>query len=248
MSLGKTVTSVKSDGVHVVDTLDPSKTDFIPSDLVVVNADLPFATQTLINAGEGAKPRYDWDDKFDFSSGVIAFHWSVDKALDDLNTHNVFLVANNRAQATESWRAVRSPDMPTDSAVEPFNFYVHRATKTDPSAAPEGCDSIMVLVPCSTLTHQEEYANLPRAEAIEMYKEQFNEEVISAARNAVLQRLSALKSLEDLRDHILDEVVDTPATYGDLYNIGAGTPFSLVGFVSLCFERLDIFLDMFMNT
>ena len=38
-----------------------------------------------------------------------------------------------------------------------------------------------------------------------------------------------LKGLENLRDAILDEVVDTPGSYADYYNVGAGVPFGLVG-------------------
>ena len=226
--LNTTVTRVESDGVYARGSEIDSQESFVPADLVVVNADLPYATETILSDEIGVSAGYDWDDRFDFSSGVIAFHWSVDKVLDDLNTHNVFLVASSRSQAQASWRVLRPSSFADTDEVEPFNFYVHRASKTDPSAAPDGCDAILVLVPCRTLVRNEDYARLPRERAIQLYKEQFDDDVVSAAREAVFKRLAAIDSLRNLQDHIIDEVVDTPGTYADLYNVGAGTPFAMV--------------------
>ena len=113
----------------------------------------------------------------------------------------------------------------------PFNFYVHRASLTDSTAAPEGCDAVMVLVPCPTLMRNKDFASLSRNEAIEAYKQQFNEDVVNDAREAVFQRLSVLDGLENIEDFILDEVVDTPASYADYYNVGAGVTFGLVSFL-----------------
>jgi len=84
-----------------------------------------------------------------------------------------------------------------------------------------------VLVPCETLTRKPEYASLPRNKAIRSYKAQFDEAYIDRVREAVLERMAVTESLSQIRSHILDEVVDTPATYADAYNCAAGTPFGL---------------------
>ena len=95
-----------------------------------------------------------------------------------------------------------------------------------------------MLVPCPTLSRDEEYTGLHREDAIEKYKEQFDEEFISSTRNNVLDRLAAVSSLKDLKRHIVDEVIDTPGTYADQYNLGAGTPFALShGFSQLSVTR-----------
>lgn len=237
---GATVTKVTEEGVHFIDN-QTNERKFLPSDLVLINADLPFATETLLKedkeGGETGRESYDWNDKFDYSSGVIAFHWSIDKELSDLNTHNVFLIAENEEQSRASWRALRNDDG-ENTEVEPFNFYVHRASKTDPSAAPGGCDAILVLVPCQTLKRNPDWASLPRDEAIMRYKRQFDTTVVLKARDAVLQRLSAIESLKGLEKHIIDEIVDTPGTYADQYNVAAGTPFALShGFGQLSLTR-----------
>lgn len=244
----KIVTKVQTDGVYICNSPgndhSPKEVAFVPADLVVVNADLPYASKCLLSCSDDGdtmpQPRYDWDDSFLYSSGVVAFHWSIDKELVDLNVHNVFLAAAaGRSQSEESWRALRKNGVYHDNGtIEPFNFYVHRPTKCDPTAAPRGCDSLMVLVPCPTLKRMKEYSYLPRQEALRKYKEQFRDELILNMRQAVLSRLAAIKSLVNLKDHILDEVVDTPGTYADAYNVAAGTPFALShGFGQLSFMR-----------
>jgi phytoene dehydrogenase-like protein len=231
------VTGVSNDGVFLAEEAsDGAATNFMSADLVIVNADLPYAKQSLLisqpdhsNAPHNAPlEKYDWDDSFSFSSGVISFHWSLDKVLDDLNTHNVFLAANSRSVAEASWETLRSETNSHNFDDSPFNFYVHRPSKSDPSSAPPGYDSIMVLVPCTTLLRDEECANLPKQEAIERYKLQFSNECVTDVKRAVLKRLAAIDSLKDIESHIVHEAVDTPATWADQFNLAAGTPFALV--------------------
>jgi len=251
---GKTVTRVSENGVWFIDENSGDSEQFFAGDFIIINADLPYATklllrndaQDVLNNSDGERKkrsniRYDWDDKFDFSSGVIAFHWSVNKTCDELKTHNVFLVANNRSEMEKSWNVVRT-NINNVGAFEnegyPFNFYVHRASVVDDTAAPPNCDAVMVLVPCCSLQRMEEFAVLPRNECIAGYESTFDKTYLSKVREAVLSRLSALKGLNDLQNNIVHEVIDTPSRYADLYNVAAGTPFALShGFGQLAFTR-----------
>lgn len=231
------VTSVNDKGVHYVD--NNGHPNFLGSDAVVINADLPYAAKTLLD-GEEPIERIDWDDRYRFSSGVIAFHWSVNKELSDLNTHNVFLSAKTGEEAKRSWdvlfEEIASPWNFQEDA--PFNFYVHRPTKTDPTASPQSYDVLMILVPCPSLKLKQELAFLPRSEAILNYSECFNKEVLEKVRSAVLKRMAAVPSLDNLSKHIIHETVDTPGTYMDQYNVGAGTPFGIShGFAQLSLMR-----------
>ena len=88
-------------------------------------------------------------------------------------------------------------------------------------------DSLLVLVPCPTLALNKTLGSLSREEAIRGYKNQFDESFVSQIRGAVFQRMAKIASLRNLSDMVLDEVIDTPATYADQYNVGAGTPFGL---------------------
>lgn len=158
-----------------------------------------------------------------------------------METHNVFLIAADRAKAESSWSTIRHNDPSVssfDDDAYPFNFYVHRASKTDESAAPGECDSIMILVPCSTLKRDKDLSKLQRDTSISGYKKQFNDEFVSKVRARVLSRLGVLDGLKDLKDHIVDEVIETPAQYADYYNLAAGTPFALShGFGQLSITR-----------
>jgi phytoene desaturase (3,4-didehydrolycopene-forming) len=211
------VTQVTSDGVWT------STGAFHSADLVIVNADLPYAEASLMNKGTNSQREiYDWEDKYRFSSGVVAFHWSVNKKLDMLSTHTVFLAtAEDETAAIQSWETVRS----NARFEEPFNFYVHCPGKTDPSACPEGCETVMVLVPCQILRRAKALANLPREEAVREYRQQFDDKVIETIREAVFKRMQCV--VDNLKNSIISETVDTPATYADNYNLGAGTPFGL---------------------
>jgi phytoene dehydrogenase-like protein len=246
-----TVTGVDSQGVYwCPSSFDDQRSggesrvcknsEFLPADLIVVNADLPYAKASLLlddrHGGHmknrplpSPTERFDWDDSFSFSRGIISFHWSIDKSLHSLSTHNVFLVAGSRLKAESSWQIFRR-QADNDDAINGklFNFYVHRPAETDPLAAPPGCDSITVLVPCRTLLRDEDCAKLHRDEAMEKYKDQFTVEAVSQARRAVLRRLAAVRSLQNLEPHIIHEVVDTPATWADQFHLAAGTPFGLV--------------------
>ena len=115
-----------------------------------------------------------------------------------------------------------------------FNFYVHRSTASDSTAAPENCDSIMVLVPCPSLRRNESLSLVSRDNAIQGYSSQFCDAFIRDMKEAILSRLAVLEGLEDLKQHILHEVVDTPASYADYYNLAAGAPFALVRNLLAC--------------
>lgn len=81
-------------------------------------------------------------------------------------------------------------------------------------------------------------ASADKKEVIDAYKMQFPQRTIDTARELILQRLAKVKGLENLQDFIVDEVVDSPATMADSWNVGAGTPFGLShGFAQLSLTR-----------
>jgi phytoene desaturase (3,4-didehydrolycopene-forming) len=139
--------------------------------------------------------------------------------------------AKSKDDAEKSWNVLRRDTENRSAALtdgEPFNFYVHWAGETDPTSAPPGHEAVMVLVPCQGLQRNQALASFSRDEAIEIYKNQFDEKVVSSIREAVLARLAVVEGLKDLKEYIVDEVIDTPITYADYYNLAAGVPFGLV--------------------
>ncbi|KAL3810455.1 hypothetical protein ACHAXA_010385 [Cyclostephanos tholiformis] len=147
---------------------------------------MEYATETILNKidddnneardDEESRHRetYDWNDKLDYSTGVIAFHRSVSRLVSSLNTHNVFMSANTTtSDAVESWAVIRDDDCDMSRKAShhlflpmkgrPFNFYVHRPSMTDTTACPPGCDSIMVLVSYPT-QRREDRLEIPTEE------------------------------------------------------------------------------------
>lgn len=79
---------------------------------------------------------------------------------------------------------------------------------------------------------------LERKDAIDKYTQQIDSQLVKRVKDVVLERLAVIPSLSNLRNHIVHEVVDTPATYADSYNLAAGTPFGLNhGLAQLSFMR-----------
>jgi phytoene dehydrogenase-like protein len=89
----------------------------------------------------------------------------------------------------------------------------------------KGMDSILVLVPCPTLVRQKELAFVPRTEALAIYEKQFTKEYMDSIRNAINRRIEMI--IPHFSTLILHEVIDTPITYANQYNVGGGTPFGL---------------------
>eukprot|EP00232_Nephroselmis_pyriformis_P014512 CAMPEP_0182896478 /NCGR_PEP_ID=MMETSP0034_2-20130328/26299_1 /TAXON_ID=156128 /ORGANISM="Nephroselmis pyriformis, Strain CCMP717" /LENGTH=113 /DNA_ID=CAMNT_0025030347 /DNA_START=27 /DNA_END=365 /DNA_ORIENTATION=+ len=102
-----------------------------------MNPDLPYAYSLLKSERgekEAARTR-----SLEFSAGVIAYNWSVRGNVKGLRHHNVFLSGEWRG----SWDRATS----ADELKEHPNFYVHCPSRTDPTAAPQGMSSVMVLLP-----------------------------------------------------------------------------------------------------
>lgn len=200
--------------------------DEVCADVVVVNADTPYAYENLLPNAEGQLKTEDADsptvsstasdlDGREYSCGVIAFYWAVDKKVDYLRHHSIFL--GSPVEEVKAWKPITSPaNMP-----EKPNFYVHCPTRTDPSAAPDGCESIMVLFPVANLQQMAAAGLKPGAQKGELYAE-----IQAAARKTVLRRF-AEAGCGDLESHIVEEFVRDPETIGELYNLHHGATFGL---------------------
>lgn len=196
------------------------------ADVVVVNADTPYAYKNLLRNAEGqpkaeaaesptVSSTSDDLDGRDYSSGVIAFYWAVDQKVDYLRHHSIFLGCP--VEEVKAWKPITSPsNMP-----EKPNFYVHCPTRTDPSAAPDGCESIMVLFPVANLQQMAAAGLKPGAQKGELYAE-----IKAAARKTVLRRFAEV-GCGDLESHIVEEFVRDPETIGELYNLRHGATFGL---------------------
>ena len=103
------------------------------ADLVLANADLPYAYETLL--GE----KYPRIDRFDFSCSAFLMYLGVDRTYPDLPHHNLVVPTDLRLCCDDIFKRLVVPDEPA--------FYICNPNKTDPSLAPPGSENIYVLVP-----------------------------------------------------------------------------------------------------
>lgn len=172
----------------------------LAADLFVGNADLPYIYKELLPENEEAKKL---ENKL-YTCSTIMFYWGVDKAYPQIAHHNVFLGGNYKASFDQIFRDHTLPEVPS--------FYVHAPARTDNAAAPEGQDTLYVLVPVGHLD--------PRSG-------QDWEALVNRARETVLARLARELGAEDLREHIKFEIVYQPRTWQERFNLEKGAAFGL---------------------
>eukprot|EP00927_Polykrikos_kofoidii_P065926 TRINITY_DN6161_c0_g1_i1.p1 TRINITY_DN6161_c0_g1~~TRINITY_DN6161_c0_g1_i1.p1 ORF type:complete len:723 (+),score=107.73 TRINITY_DN6161_c0_g1_i1:84-2171(+) len=216
--------------------------EVLSANVVVVNADLPTAYSELLrNADDvasgsdhlgGQQTLFDpptvqesatnWRER-EFSCGVISFHWAVDKKVDLLKHHSVYLGCP--VDTERSWKPITcAAEIPRNP-----NFYVHRPACTDPTAAPEGCDTITVLFPVANLQEMVKAGRIPPSGDVggaTPKKVGVYTEIRVAARAAVLRRLQE-SGVGKLEEHILEELVYDPEDWRELYGLQHGSTFGL---------------------
>jgi phytoene desaturase len=171
----------------------------LEADVAVANADLPYVYRVLLPDRAEA----DRLERRKYTCSAIMFYWGVDKVYPQLGHHNVFLAGDYRASFDRIFNDHTLPDDPS--------LYVHAPARTDPSAAPEGQDTLMVLVPVGHIDDAES---------------QDWEALKAHARAATMQRLADV-GVTDLEQHLKFEVSYTPHEWQTLYNLEKGAAFGL---------------------
>jgi phytoene desaturase len=131
----------------------------------------------------------------------MVFHWGLDKKYPMLGHHNVFLSDTFRTGLRVIFK---------DKSVDPTpSFYVHSPTKTDPAAAPEGYDTLSVII---GIGHVDEGRKQDWVEARKI------------SRDAVIARLKKA-GLTDIEEHIKHEICYNPKTWESAFHVANGSVF-----------------------
>jgi phytoene desaturase len=108
----------------------------VAADVVLCNADLPWAYRNLLDPADTALPRA---DRLRYTSSAYMLYLGVSRQYPQLLHHNVFFGADYRGSFDDIFRRFRVPSDPS--------FYVNVSARSDPAVAPRGADGIYVLVP-----------------------------------------------------------------------------------------------------
>lgn len=171
------------------------------ADVIVANADLPYVYRELLPGG--CKTRR--IERMKYSCSALVLHWALDKQYPQLGHHSTFLADSFREGLDKIFRDKSMGEDPC--------FYIHAPVRTDPSAAPDGCDTLSVAVGVGHLD--------PR-------HPQNWDLITDKARSAVFRKLKKI-GIEDIEEHIKFEIVTTPETWVEALNISRGSVFGSLG-------------------
>ena len=170
------------------------------ADIFVGNADLPYIYKELLpDAAEARK----LDEKL-YTCSTIMFYWGVDKQYSQIAHHNVFLGGEYKASFDQIFNDHTLPEVPS--------FYVHAPARIDAASAPEGQETLYVLVPVGHLDAR---------------SKQDWDTLVNRARETVFTRLAKEMGITDLKEHIKFEIVYQPQVWKDRFNLEKGAAFGL---------------------
>lgn len=110
----------------------------VRADIVISNADLHHTETSLLAPAERTYPQAYWDKRTAGPSALLLY-LGVRGSLPELEHHSLFFV--------DDWEGNFDAIYKTKTIPEHASLYVSRATVSDPQLAPEGDESVVVLVP-----------------------------------------------------------------------------------------------------
>jgi len=187
--MNEAVESVIMDG-KTIKGVRTSQGEFF-ADKVVMNADFANGMTQLFPD----KVRKKWSDKKldkkKYSCSTFMLYLGIDKVYEDLPHHQIY-ASSNYEQNLEDIE--KNHKLTWDDP----SVYVQNACVVDPSLAPDGCSTVYALVPVSHIH-----------ENIDWDKEK------DAYRDRILEQIESKLGFENLRNHIVTEMVITPEDWGD---------------------------------
>jgi phytoene desaturase len=169
--------------------------------VIVANADLPYVYRELLpDKNRSAKI-----NKLKYSCSAIVLHWGLSKTYPQLSHHSVFL--------SKSYEENLKMIFKHHSLSADPSFYVHAPVRSDLSAAPDGQDSISIIIPAGHFVDND--------------KQDWNT-LKNEARAAVIERLKK-QGLTDIEEHIKFEICYLPQTWKNLLNLTRGATFGSLG-------------------
>lgn len=184
-------------------TLEP-----LTADIIVCNADLAYAYNNLLPTTAYSAALL----KRQASCSSISFYWALDRQFPELTAHNIFLAEDYKESFDSIFKKHQIPDQPS--------FYVNVPSRVDPSAAPEGCDSIVVLVPVGHLQDSTTDAHKGSQGGSPGLTQDWDT-MVATARSTILKTIETRLKIS-LSPHIIEESINTPPTWKDAFNLDRG--------------------------
>ncbi|KJZ75183.1 hypothetical protein HIM_05377 [Hirsutella minnesotensis 3608] len=176
--------------------------EHLAADVVVINADLVYAAHNLLPPS----PRAARLATRPASCSSISFYWAMSRPVPELEAHNIFLADAYRESFDDIFTRQRLPSEPS--------FYVNVPSRIDASAAPAGTDALVVLVPVGHLVDHGDGVGLSNSHDWDA--------MVDFARETAIATIEARTGARGLREAIVKELVNTPQTWKNLFNLDKG--------------------------
>jgi phytoene desaturase len=108
------------------------------ADIVVVNADMPWAEMNLLDKKQWSYSERYWNSR-KIAPSAYLLYLGLNKELDNVVHHNLYFENKWENHFQQIFNNPMWPDKPS--------YYLSAPSKTDPVVAPKGCENIFVLVP-----------------------------------------------------------------------------------------------------
>jgi len=167
------------------------------ADVIIANADLPYVYKELLPDSRKSRRI----EKKDYACSAMVFHWGLKKTFPQLEHHSVFLSKDQKGSLAKIFNEYSVSANPS--------FYVHSPVRTDKTAAPEGEDTISVIVPMGHLK--------------ENTKHNWSS-LIKQTRTGVIARLKE-EGIIDIEENIKFEISYPPSTWESIFNVSRGSVF-----------------------
>jgi phytoene desaturase len=175
--------------------------DEVEADAVLVGADLPYAYRELLGGSADGDFRLRRRERLEYTASAYMLYLGIDHKLDHMLHHNFYLSERYKENFEAIFRERRLPEDPSFYAVVP--------SRTEPSMAPDGMESLFVLVPVPHLRNA----------------------MVDWRRDGALFRERVYELLEERcgieRDNAVFEKVRTPLDWRAEYNLEEGAAFGV---------------------
>jgi phytoene desaturase len=179
---------------------------FLEADIIISNADPSHLYANMVKSHEQGLSARLKNRNAKFSMGLYVLYFGTNRKYNDVVHHTI-------------WLGKRYKDLLDDIfnkkiITEDFSLYLHRPTATDPSFAPEGCDSFYVLTPVPNMQGDINW---------DIEGPKLRNRIVKALNDTILP---------DLENTITSDFYKTPQDFQQTYSSMHGAGFSIAPILS----------------
>ena len=181
-----------------------SKNRILKGDIVICNADYPYAIEHLFNCDIGniSYNKENIMDK-DYSPSVFMIYLGLDKNYDEIKLHNIYINKNFK----ESIESAFKGELPKNPCL-----YFYSPSSIDETVCKKGFSAVNVMV---------------RVPNLSFTKVKWDKETIKNLRNNIINTMKNIKGLEDIEESIVFEDYLMPLDLKNKFNSYYGNSFGL---------------------